>query len=95
MFARVTHYKMKPGSKAAATTIMEGLKDRIMALPGQQSFLNVINDKDGTGYVISTTANAEPTPETAEKIKALWGAFGDYLTEPPHTHSYEVVANWS
>ena len=95
MYARITPYKMKPGSKAAATKIMETLKDRIMALPGQQSFLNVMNDNDGTGYVISTTNIAEATPETVEKVNALWANFKDHLVEEPSAKIYEVVADWS
>ncbi len=95
MYARITPYKMKPGSKAAATKVLNSLKDKIMALPGQHSFLNVMNDKDGTGYVISTTDNAEPSPESIVKIKALWAVFKDHLVEEPHAHTYDVVADWS
>ncbi|WP_281856125.1 hypothetical protein [Litoreibacter halocynthiae] len=94
MYARITPYKMKPGSQAAATKVMNALKDKIMALEGQQSFLNVSNDEDGTGYVISTTENAETAPETAEKIKALWGAFSEFLVEQPTVRSYDIVADW-
>jgi hypothetical protein len=94
MYARITPYKMKPGSQAAATQIMNALKDKIMALEGQHSFLNVSNDADGTGYVISTTENAESTPETLEKIKALWGAFAEHLVEQPTASTYDVVADW-
>ena len=94
MYARITPYKMKPGSKAAATKLMEGLKDKIMALPGQQTFLNVMNDDQGSGYVISTTDQAEMTPETGEKVKALWSTFSEYLEEEPKAHSYSVIADW-
>ena len=89
MYARITPYKMKPGSQAAAVAIMNALKDKIMALPGQHSFLNVSNDGDGTGYVISTTEIADQAPETAEKIKALWGAFSEHLVEQPTAHTYD------
>ncbi|MCK0138207.1 hypothetical protein [Aliiroseovarius sp. F47248L] len=94
MYARVTPYKMKPGSKAAATKIMESLKDKIMALPGQKSFLNVMNDDEGSGYVISTTELAEMSPETGEKVKALWSAFSEFLENDPKAKSYTVIANW-
>ena len=94
MYARITPYKMKPGSQAAATKIMDTLKGKIMALPGQHRFLNVSNDEDGTGYVISTTDNAESTPETVNKIKALWGAFSEHLVEQPTASTYDVVADW-
>ena len=85
---------MKPGSKDAAIKIMNGLKDRIMALPGQTSFLNVMNDDEGTGYVISTTSLEDVPADTAEKIKALWGAFSEYLVEQPKPSTFGVIADW-
>ncbi len=94
MYARITPYKMKPGSKAEAMKIMDGLKERILALPGQNQFMNVMNDKDGTGYVISTTTNEVSSDETAKKIAALWGAFKDHLVEQPTPSTYDVVADW-
>ncbi len=94
MYARITPYKMKPGSKAAAMKIMEGLKSRIKELPGQHQFINVMNDTDGTGYVVSLTDVEESTPEMVEKIKALWGQFSDHLVEMPSPTTFEVVANW-
>jgi len=85
---------MKPGSKQAAVKIMEGLKSRIKELPGQHHFINVMNDADGSGYIVSLTDMADVTPEMAEKIKGLWGQFSDYLEEMPSPSSFEVVANW-
>ncbi|MGH1447258.1 MAG: hypothetical protein ACRBBO_14580 [Cognatishimia sp.] len=95
MYTRVTPYKMKPGSQAAATNILNGLKDNILALPGQHRFLNVLNDETGEGYVISTTEIAEASPETAEKIKALWAQFSDFLVQEPVGATYSVVADWT
>lgn len=94
MYARVTPYKMKPGSEAAATKVMDSLKERIMALPGQNTFLNVFNDKHGTGYVVSTTDLVETSPDSAEKIKALWGALDGFLIEPPTAKTFSVIADW-
>ena len=34
MFARITHYKMKPGSRDAATDLLNSLRDQIMSMPG-------------------------------------------------------------
>ncbi|SEW22583.1 hypothetical protein SAMN04488515_1706 [Cognatiyoonia koreensis] len=94
MYARITPYKMKPGSKDAAMKIMDKLKDQIMALPGQHSFLNVLDDKAGSGYVVSTTELSETSPETAEKIKGLWANFASYIEGQPQAHSFEVLADW-
>jgi hypothetical protein len=94
MYARVTPYKMKPGSAAAATKVLNSLKDRIMALPGQATFLNVLNDEHGTGYVVSTTDLAEMPADSVEKIKALWASFEGFLVEPPVSGSYAVIADW-
>ncbi len=51
MFARITRFKMKPGSRDAATEKMEELKSRIMGMPGMVSFTNVMNE-DGSGVVV-------------------------------------------
>ena len=39
MYARITSYKMKPGSREAATAILNGLKADILALPGIVRFI--------------------------------------------------------
>ena len=93
MYARITPFKMKPGSKDAATKLVDGLKSQIMALPGIQHFINVIDD-DGAGYVISLTDVETPTPETNEKIKQIWGGFAEHLEAMPQASSYDLIAHW-
>ena len=93
MYARITPFKMKPGSKDAATKLVDGLKSQIMALPGIQQFINVI-DNDGAGYVISLTDVETPTPETNEKIKQIWGGFAEHLEAMPQASSYDLIAHW-
>ncbi|WP_068110112.1 hypothetical protein [Tropicimonas marinistellae] len=94
MFARITPYKMKAGSREATTAIMDGLKSRIMELEGMTHFINVI-DGDGKGYVVALTTNPEMSEETAAKVKALWGAFSEYLEMEPAAESYDVIADWN
>ena len=94
MYARITPYKMKPGSKKAAVKIMQSLKSRIQELPGQHQFINTINDTDGSGYVISLTDIPDVTPEMTDKIRALWASFNDFLEVQPSPATFEVVANW-
>lgn len=95
MFARVTPYKMKPGSREAASAILETLKDRIMALEGIQHFVNVMDD-DGRGYVFALTTQPEMTAENAEKIKGLWAQFADHLEVPvAPPEEYTVIADWT
>lgn len=93
MFARVTHYKMKPGSREPATAKMEELKGRILGMPGLQQFINVMND-DGSGYVIALVESEETSNANAETVKALWGEFSDYLEDMPKPTGYDVVVNW-
>ena len=57
MFARITHYKMKPGSRDAAMKVLESLREQIMGMPGMHHFLNVMN-ADGSGYVALTPDNS-------------------------------------
>ncbi|MGB5559732.1 MAG: hypothetical protein WBN04_17200 [Paracoccaceae bacterium] len=93
MYARVTPFKMKPGSKAAATKLVNDLKSQIMALPGIQQFINVIDDS-GAGYVISLTDVKTATPETNEKIKEIWSGFAHHLEAMPTASTYDMIANW-
>ncbi|QGX97532.1 hypothetical protein EI983_04255 [Roseovarius faecimaris] len=94
MFARVTHYRMKPGSKDAATEKMNALKAEILGMPGMHNFINVMND-DGTGYVIAVVESEESSNANAEKVAALWSNFAEFMLAPPEPVGYDVVANWS
>lgn len=94
MFARITPYKMKPGPREAATAKLNELKDQILALPGMQHFLNVMND-DGSGYVISTVTDKATSDGNAEKVKAIWGNFAEFLEEVPTPEGYDVIADWT
>lgn len=93
MYARITQFKMKPGSRDDVSAIMEGLKDQILQLPGLTQFINVMDD-DGAGYVVSLSELAQTPPDAAEKIKAIWGAFSDYVESVQSPESFEVFANW-
>ena len=94
MFARVTQFKMKPGSKDAATALMNTLKGQIMGLPGMIHFINVMNE-DGSGYVISVVESEETSNANAEKVQALWAAFAEHLEGPPSPQGFDVIANWA
>lgn len=94
MFARVTHYKMKAGSKDATTEILNSLKPKIMGMPGMHNFINVANE-DGSGYVISVVESEATSNANAAKVAELWGVFSDYLEAVPEATGYDVVANWS
>jgi len=93
MFARITKFKMKPGSRAEATAMMEKLKTQIMGMNGMKQFINVMND-DGTGYVISVVESQATSDANAEKVAALWANFAPLMEAAPTAEGYEVVANW-
>lgn len=93
MYARVTPFKMKAGTKDTATALMQKAKEDILSLPGMVQFINVMND-DGSGYVVALSTNAESAPETVEKIQAIWSAFSDLLESKPEAGNFEVIADW-
>lgn len=93
MYARITPFKMKPGSKEDAVKIMNRVKADILGLPGMKHFINVMND-DGKGYVISLTELSETPPDLQEKINAIWANFSDHLESAPTPESYGVLADW-
>ncbi|GGH36066.1 hypothetical protein SAMN05444007_108211 [Cribrihabitans marinus] len=94
MFARITQFKMKPGTRDAATARMEELKGQIMAMPGMHSFLNVMNE-DGSGYVVSVVDSEATSDANAPKVAELWGQFAEFLEGPPTPGGFDVIANWS
>ena len=94
MFARVTHYKMKSGSRDAATEMMNSLRNQIMGMPGMQHFLNVMN-ADGSGYVVAVVESEATSKANAETVAKLWSNFADYLEAPPKPEGYDVIASWS
>ena len=93
MYARITPFKMKPGSKDDAVKIMNRVKADIMALPGLKHFINVMDD-NGEGYVVSLTELSETPPDAQEKIKQIWSNFSHHLEAVPAAATYDVVADW-
>ncbi len=93
MFARVTKYKMKPDSTAAATEMMDSLKPKIMGMPGMLSFLNVMQE-DGNGYVISVVESEATSNANAANVAGLWANFADFMEAPPQAEGYDVIADW-
>lgn len=93
MFARITQFKMKPGTRAAATDKMNQLKDQIMAMPGIHSFTNVMNE-DGSGYVISVVESEETSNANAPKVAELWGHFAEFMESPPNPVGFDVIVHW-
>lgn len=93
MYARITPFKMKAGSKQEAIKIMDRVKADIMGLPGMKHFINVMDDT-GKGYVVSLTELAETPPDIQEKINAIWANFADHLESRPTPESYGVLADW-
>ncbi len=94
MYARVTPFKMKPGTKAAATERLGTMKDKIMGMPGMHKFINVMND-DGTGYVIALVESEEASNANAEVVKSAWAQMAEFLEEMPTPQGYDVVADWT
>ena len=94
MYARVTPYKMQPGTKAAATERLATMKDMIMGMPGMQQFINVMNE-DGSGYVIAVVESEQVSNANAESVKSAWGQMAEFLEEMPTPQGYDVVVDWS
>lgn len=93
MYARVTHYKMKSGSREAATALLDSMREEIMAMPGMVRFINVMND-DGAGHVVALTTNQTLTEEAAARVQQLWARFGEFLETAPERGDYHLIADW-
>lgn len=93
MFVRVTHYRLKPDSIDAAKQLLEGMKPKIMALPGMLRFVNAVNP-DGSGCVVAINESREVSDGNDGAVQAIWAGFRDHLAEPPKAEGYEVFADW-
>ena len=94
MFARVTHYKMKPEMVDDAKAKLEQMKPAIMSLPGMQRFINTLND-DGSGCVIALVESRAVSEANQEAVSQLWAQFADHLAAPPDVSGFDVIADWS
>lgn len=94
MFARITSYKMKAGTKGAATALLNDLKSEIMSLPGMKRFINVMNE-DGSGYVVALVESREVSEANADRVTAIWGNFADHLEAVPTPQGFDVIADWA
>ncbi|MGH1407761.1 MAG: hypothetical protein ACRBBJ_14490 [Rhodomicrobiaceae bacterium] len=94
MYARVTHYKMKPESVEIATAMLEQMKDPIMSLPGLKQFINSIN-ADGTGCVYTIVESKEISDANQNAVASIWAQFSEHLEQAPEAQGFDVIANWS
>ena len=94
MFARISTYKLKPESIAAAEAKLQELMPAIMGMDGMLTFTNAV-DADGNGVVVSVLESEDKVIANQERAAKIWEAFSDYLTAPPVIGGYRVVAHES
>jgi len=90
MIARISKYKMKPDSIAAAEALLNKLKPQIMGLSGTRNFVNVVDD-DGNGYVIAVVESEEIANSHADAVQSIWAQFADFLEGAPEVSQYRVL----
>jgi hypothetical protein len=93
MYARVTHYQLKPESIDKAKALLENMKPKIMAMPGMIKFINSVND-DGSGCVVSLVESKEISDANADAVLAVWNEFKEHLKNAPIAKGFEVFADW-
>jgi hypothetical protein len=94
MPARITRYKMKPDATEGFRDVLHGLKEDIMALPGMQQCVTVMH-ADGSGYVIAIVDDRGNSPESVDRVRAIWHRFHDHIDAIPSPEIFEVLENWS
>jgi hypothetical protein len=92
--ARITRFKMKTDAAEAARELLHRLRGEIMAQPGMQRCVAVMND-DGSGYVIALVDARGGSPESVDRVRALWRKFHDHLEDVPEPEIFTVVADWT
>jgi hypothetical protein len=94
MQARITRFKMRPDAVDAARALVHQLQDEIMAQPGIERCIVVMNE-DGSGHVVALIDRAGSSPEAVDRVRTLWHRFHDHLETMPDPEIIEVVADWS
>lgn len=94
MQTRITRFKMRPEAADPARALVDRLKDEIMAQPGMQRCIIVMNP-DGSGYVIALIDERGTSPESIDHVRGLWHKFHGHLEAMPEPEIFDVVADWS
>lgn len=94
MQARITRFKMRPEETEAARQLLMRLRDEIMAQPGLDRCITVMNP-DGSGHVIALVDERGSLPESVDGVRAIWHKFHDHLEAVPEPEIFEVLADWS
>jgi hypothetical protein len=91
---RITRFKMRPDAVDAARALVDRLRAEIMAQPGMQRCIIVMNP-DGSGHVIALIDARGTAPESIDHVRALWHKFHGLLETMPEPEIFDVVADWS
>ena len=83
MQARITRFKMRPEEVEAARQLVLHLRDEIMAQPGIERCITVMNG-DGSGYVLALV----------DGVRAIWHKVHDHLETVPEPEIFEVLVDW-
>lgn len=94
MFARITPFKMKAGSRDEARKIMDRLKDQIMGLKGMKHFVCAMNE-DGSGYVVALVESKAASDANQPKVRELWANFSTLLERQPEPQGFDVIEEWA
>lgn len=94
MFARVSTYKMKPESIAAAEAKVQEMLPTILGMDGMVTFTNAI-DSEGNGLVVSIVESEGLSDMNKEQVAKIWAEFADYLLGPPEVSGYRVIVHKS
>jgi len=93
MQARITRFKMRPEEVEAARQLVLHLRDEIMAQPGIERCITVMNG-DGSGYVLALVDERGSLPESVDGVRAIWHKVHDHLETVPEPEIFEVLVDW-
>lgn len=90
MFARVTTYKVKPGSEEALLEKVEGVRRRLADLDGLLSSHSLWKE-DGRGLVVGIWESEAAMQNGAAKVRASWESLAEHLDGALEIETYENV----
>ncbi len=90
MFARITHYQIKPDHIDEMVNQLDQIKSAVQEIQGLVVSYTSWND-DGAGVTAAYYESEAAAEAAVDQIKAIWGGLAEHLAGPPEVKSYATA----
>ena len=92
MYARVSTFRCDPYQQDAMLSKIEEMKGQFRSLAGVVDIYTAWRS-DGHGVAVAIYESQAAAQANSEKIQAIWGELGRFLTAEPKTETYDNVTH--